>query len=122
MAGPYCATQGGRSPFPPRVMPRIAGSRRIEDREVAVLMGFEGRVGLVLRFLLGTGLRWAEACRARSDHVRGVLLEISSAKSGRVRRVPLSPTLLDEVRGHDGRLVPYAEGSPGQSGSRATKS
>jgi integrase len=27
--------------------------------------------GFVVRFLLGTGLRWAEACRASRDHVRG---------------------------------------------------
>ena len=104
-----------RSPFPPRVMPRIAevAPRRFSDRELAVLARFEGRFGFVLRFLLGTGLRWAEACRAQREHVRGSLLEVSNTKSGRVRRVPLSPALLHEISAYEGALVPYAEGSPG---------
>jgi integrase len=104
-----------RSPFPSRVMPRIAevAPRRLDERELALLTRFEGRFGFALRFLLGTGLRWAEACRARREHVRGALLEVSNTKSGRMRRVPLSPALLEEIRGYEGRLVPYAEGSPG---------
>jgi integrase len=111
-----------RSPFPPRVMPRIAEvpPRAFDDREFALLTSYEGRGGFALRFLLGTGLRWAEACRARREHVRGALLEVSNTKSGRVRRVPLSPALLEEIRGYEGRLVPYAEGSPG-SFSRTVK-
>lgn len=104
-----------RSPFPPRVMPRIQEypPRALDDLEVEVLTGLDGRMGFVLRFLLGTGLRWAEACRARRGHLRGALLEVAHTKSGRMRRVPLSPALLEEVRGCEGRLVPYAEGSPG---------
>ena len=38
---------------------------------------------------------------------------MSQTKSKRVRRVPLSPELLKEVRTRVGRLVPYAIGSPG---------
>lgn len=41
------------------------------------------------------------------------MLVVSRTKSGRVRRVPLAPELLREIRGRVGRLVPYAEGSPG---------
>jgi integrase len=104
-----------RSPFPPRVMPRIAevAPRRFGDLELDVLTQLEGRLGFVLRFLLGTGLRWAEACRACRADVRGSLLEVSNTKSGRVRRVPLAPDLVDAIRGYEGRLVPYAENSPG---------
>jgi integrase len=41
-------------------------------------------------------------------------LEVEHTKSGRVRRVPVpDPALRAEIRGHVGRLVPYAEGSPG---------
>jgi len=104
-----------RSPFPPRVMPKIQEipPRRFDDLEVDVLTSLSGRIGFTLRFLLGTGLRWAEACRTTREHVRGALLEVSQTKSGRMRRVPLSPELLDEIRGFEGRLVPYAEHSPG---------
>lgn len=104
-----------RSPFPPRTMPRIQEypPRALDDDEVDYLSSFGGRRGFVLRFLLGTGLRWAEACRARREHVRGTLLEVAHTKSGRMRRVPLAPELLEEIRGYEGRLVPYAEGSSG---------
>lgn len=104
-----------RSPFPPRVMPKIpeVPPRRLDNLEIEVLTSFEGRMGFVLRFLLGTGLRWGEACRARREHVRGTMLEVSHTKSGRMRRVPLSPALLEEIRGYEGQLVPYAAGSPG---------
>ena len=62
---------------------------------------------------MGTGLRWGELCRAQaSDVERGSLL-VYRTKSGKVRRVPLAEGLLAEVRGHVGRLVPYAAGSPG---------
>ena len=74
-----------RSPFPPRVMPRIAEvpPRGFTAKELAILTSFVGHGGFALRFLLGTGLRWAEACRATRDHVRGLLLEVGNTKSGR---------------------------------------
>ena len=45
--------------------------------------------------------------------MRGALLEVAQTKSTRMRRVPLSPELLEEIRSQDERLVPYAESSPG---------
>jgi integrase len=104
-----------RSPFPARVMPRIpeVPPRGLDEQEVALLAAVPGHAGLVLRLLLGTGLRWAEACRATREHVRGTLLEVANTKSGRLRRVPLSPALLEEVARCEHRLVPYAGGSPG---------
>lgn len=104
-----------RSPFPARVMPRIAEvpPRGFDEAEAARLVAVPGRAGFVLRLLLGTGLRWAEACRATRADVRGALLEVAGSKSGRLRRVPLSTGLRTEIAGHDGRLVPYAAGSPG---------
>jgi integrase len=38
---------------------------------------------------------------------------VQRTKSGKVRRVPLKPELLEELRGRIGRLVPFAKGSPG---------
>ena len=104
-----------RSPFPDRVMPRIPERppRGLSEDECAYLASLPGPGGFVLRLLLGTGLRWAESCRVTRDDVRGSLLEISHTKSGRVRRVPLSPALLEEIRTRVGPLNPFAPGSPG---------
>jgi integrase len=38
---------------------------------------------------------------------------IQRTKSGKVRRVPLEPELVPGLRGRIGRLVPFAERSPG---------
>lgn len=104
-----------RSPFPARVMPRIAEvpPRGFDDLELEVLAALPEPHGFVVRLLLGTGLRWAEACRARRADVRGRLLEVATTKSGRVRRVPLGGALLAEIATRADRLVPYAAGSPG---------
>lgn len=110
-----------RSPFPPRVLPRIAEvpPRGFTTQEIAVLTSFAGHGGFALRFLIGTGLRWAEACRATRDHVRGLLLEVRNTKSGRVRRVPVTVELMAEaeVYGYQ-RFVPYAASSPGSFSRR----
>ena len=109
-----------RSPFPARVMPRIpeVAPRGFEDDEVAALVAIPGIGGAVLRFLLGTGLRWAEACRATKDDVRGALLEVAQTKSGRLRRVPLSPALREEIARGGVRIVPFAPNSPGSFSRR----
>jgi integrase len=104
-----------RSPFPRRVMPRLQERPpdRVTDEEAERLRLLPGPHGFVCRLALGTGLRWGELCRAQaSDVERGCLL-VHQTKSGRMRRVPLNAELLAEVRTHVGRLVPFAEGSPG---------
>ena len=104
-----------RSPFPARAMPRIpeVAPRGFDEREVALLESVPGIGGAVLRFLLGTGLRWAEACRSTQADVRGTLLEVGNTKSGRLRRVPLSATLREEIARGGHRIVPFAPNSPG---------
>lgn len=104
-----------RTPFPRRVMPRVPERlpRGFDDDEVAALVTLPDPWGFVVRLLLGTGLRWAEACRAERAHVRAEWLEVERTKSGRVRRVPLASALLAEVRARRGALVPFAAGSPG---------
>ncbi len=69
--------------------------------------------GFVVRLALGTGLRWGELTRAQASDVEGGMLVVSQTKSGKVRRVPLAPELLREVRGRVGRLVGYSWKSPG---------
>lgn len=104
-----------RSPFPRRVMPRLQEQPpdRLSEAEVARLLAIREPYGFVVRLALGTGLRWGELTRAQASHVEGDMLVVSQTKSGRVRRVPLPPELLRELRSRVGRLVPYATGSPG---------
>lgn len=123
----WCEDSGlvERSPFPRRVMPRLQERPpdRLTDEEAAKIAALEAPYGFVCRLALGTGLRWGELCRAQAADVKRVrvpgsvedqwFVEVSQTKSKRVRRVPLAPGLLAEIRGRVGRLVGYAVGSPG---------
>jgi integrase len=104
-----------RSPFPARVMPRIEESfpDRLSDEEVEAILEIGEPQAFIIRLGLATGLRWGELCRACAEHVRGTVLEVAHTKSRRVRRVPLSPEILGEIRQRRGSLVPYREGSAG---------
>lgn len=121
----WSVSQGllARSPFPDRVMPRIPEQppRGLSELECVELESLPGTGGFVLRLLLGTGLRWAESCRVTRDDLRGELLEVWNTKSGRARRVPLSPALLAEVRMRTGPLNPFAPGSPGSFSRRVRR-
>lgn len=104
-----------RSPFPRRVMPRLQERPpdRLTDDEAETMRGLPEPHGFVCRLTLGTGLRWGELCRALASDIEGGFLLVHKTKSGKVRRVPLSRELHAEVRTHVGRLVPFAELSPG---------
>ena len=114
-----------RSPFPRRVMPRLQEQLpdRLTDEAAALVAALPDPHGFVCRLALGTGLRWGELCRAQASDVKRLrvagsvdeqwYLEVSQTKSKRIRRVPLSPALVREVRMKVGRLVGYAVGSPG---------
>jgi len=100
-----------RSPFPKRVQPRIQERPpdRLSEAAMEALMRLPEPYGFVLRLGLGTGLRWGELVRARSDHVKDGMLVVSQTKSGKVRRVPLghAPELERELRSRVGRLIPF---------------
>jgi len=104
-----------RSPFPRRIMPRIQERPpdRLSDEDAETLKQLPDPHGFVCRLALGTGLRWGELTRAQASDVERGFLVVSKTKSGKVRRVPLAPELLSEVRGHVGRLVPFSNLSPG---------
>jgi integrase len=107
---------GRRSPFVSRkIMPKVQeqAPKGLADAEVATLTSLADPYGFTWRFLLGTGLRWAEACRARTDHVTEGQLQVEFTKGKRVRRIPLGAALLAEIRNHVGLLVPFAENAPG---------
>lgn len=116
----WCEDAGlvNRSPFPRRLMPRIQERPpdRLLEAEIEVLRGLPEPYGFVCRLGLGTGLRWAELTRAQASDLERGFLVVHQTKSGKVRRVPLEPELLAEIRGHVGRLVPFEECSTGSFG------
>jgi integrase len=106
----WCEDSGlsERSVFPRRVLPRIQERPpdRLTDEEVALVCSLEDPYGFICRLLVGTGLRWGEAVRAQAADIQSGCLVVHQTKSGRVRRVPLAPELLAELRGRVGRLIP----------------
>lgn len=104
-----------RSPFPRRLMPRIQERPpdRLTEEEVGAIVSITEPWGFYVRLALGTGLRWSELCRTQASDVQDGCLVVHRTKSGRVRRVPLSPDLRAEVRGRVGRLCPYSTESSG---------
>ena len=113
----WCVESGrlARSPFPHRIMPRIdeAPPDRLSDEEAGAVTRIPEPQAFAVRLALGTGLRWGELCRSRGEDLSGGSLMVHHTKTGRLRRVPLSKRLRSEVETRPGRLVPYAEVSPG---------
>lgn len=92
-------------------MPRL--TERAPDtltrEESAVLRGLPEPHGFVLRFLLGSGLRWGKMVRAQASDIRDGVLLVKKSKSGKVRRVPLTEDVLAECRDRVGRLCPVTD-------------
>lgn len=113
----WCEDAGliDRCPVPRKLLPRIQERPpdRLTDKEVAKLVALQEPYGFVLRFALGTGLRWSELCRSQAGQVQNGALLVAQTKSGKVRRVPLSDALHAETTSRVGRLVPFAASSPG---------
>ena len=99
--------------MPRKLLPRIQERPpdRLSAEEVAKLVALPEPYGFVIRFALGTALRWSELCRAQASHVDAGQLVVSETKSGKLRRVPLSPDLFREVRGKVGLLLPFSSRS-----------
>lgn len=104
-----------RSPFPRRIMPRIQETPpdRLTDDEVDLILAIPEPHAFVVRLGLGTGLRWAEMCRATSAHVDGSMIVVATTKSSKLRRVPVAHDLLMEILSRDGRLAPFSVGGAG---------
>ena len=113
----WCEDTGlvDRSPFPRRIMPRIQEQPpdRLSDAEAEQLRELPEPHGFVSRLALATGLRWGELTRAQASDVERGFLVVHNTKSAKIRRVPLPPEVLAEVRQRVGRLVAYAQLSPG---------
>ncbi len=68
---------------------------------------------------LGTGLRWGELTRVTTSDVQDGVLLVHQTKSTKMRRVPLPPDLLDELKNRVGKLNPPARGAATPSAQRA---
>lgn len=103
------------SPFPRRLMPRIQERPpdRLADHEVAAVVSIPEPYGFLCRLAVGTGLRWGELTRAQAGHFTNGVLVVGQTKSGRIRRVPVSPQLAAEIRTRVGRLIPFSVRSSG---------
>lgn len=112
----WCEDSGliDRRPVPRRLLPRVQERPpdQLRPEEVIALVSLQEPYGFIVRFGLGTGLRWGEMCRSMaSDAERGMLV-VSRTKTGRVRRVPLQADLLAELSRRVGRLVGFPENNP----------
>ena len=102
-----------RAPIPKKLLLRIQERPpdRLTDEEVARLMVLPEPYGLICRLALGTGMRWGELVRATAADVQGGMLVVHQTKSGKIRRVPLSRALRDELRMRVGLLLSIKDGS-----------
>lgn len=114
------------SPWPKRrILPRVAKRPpdRLNDGEVGILVALLEHWGFTLRFLLATGLRWGEACRARRRDIEAKHLLVRKSKSGKPRRVPLSRAILEEIVRQGGDwIVPRQRNAPGGRAERSSSS
>lgn len=99
-----------RSPFPKRLLPRIQERPpdRLTEDEVSRLIAMPEPWGFAIRLGLGTGMRWGEMKRAQATDIVDNAIVVHQTKSGRVRRVPLAPDLIRELRFRVGLLLPVA--------------
>ena len=111
----WCEDTGlvDRSPFPRRVMPRLQERPpdRLTDEEVKKLLMIPEPYAFVVRFGVGAGLRWGEMVRAQSTDVQNGEIVVHQTKSRKVRRVPLAPDLLTELRQRVGKLMSLTDGT-----------
>ncbi len=109
----WCEAEGliTKSPAPRKLLPRIQERPpdRLTNEEVAAVLKIPEPYRFVIQFGLETGLRWGELTRALSRDVHDGVLVVSRTKSGKLRRVPLSPEMCKELRLRVGRLVPMRD-------------
>ena len=102
-----------RAPIPRKLLPRVQERPpdRLTDEEVERILRIPEPHAFICRLGLGTGLRWGELVRASASDVQNGMLIVHRTKSGKMRRVPLSPELLAELRLRVGRLLSIHDGS-----------
>ncbi len=108
-------------PIPRRLLPSLQQEfpDRLSEGEIKKVSSIPDPYGFVVRLALATGLRWGELTRVQVAHVQRGILHVSHTKSGKTRKVPLSPQILAEIRGRVGRLVLFKH--PGEFARRVKK-
>jgi integrase len=108
------------SPFVKGIMPRSEerAPDRLSEGEVEKVRVIPEPWGFVARLGLATGLRWSELCKARAEHLQrtpdGWSLLVPKSKSRKSRSVlVLDGAVVQEIRSHIGKLVPFSEKSSG---------
>jgi integrase len=104
-----------RSPFPRGLMPRVPERRpdRLSEADVKKLLRTPEPYRFTIRLGLATGLRWGELAKTQAKDVENGSVVVLAGKTGKVRRIPLPPDLLGEIRRRVGRLVPFSQTSKG---------
>jgi integrase/recombinase XerD len=99
-------------PIPRKLLPKVGETepRGLSHDEQAKISALEGPLGLACRIMLGTGARWSELCRLTSADLKdGEMVIQGMTKTKKLRRVPVPPALLKELKTHVGKLVPYGD-------------
>lgn len=98
-----------RSPFPKGLMPKIQeqSPKDLNDEQAEAVSAVPGPHGFACRIMLATGIRWGELVKATRQDVQNGCLEVPAPKTGKLRRLPIPPALMAELKGHVGRLVPF---------------
>ena len=111
----WCEDSGliDRAPIPRKLLPRVQERPpdRLTDEEVERILRIPEPYAFICRLGLGTGLRWGELVRASASDVQNGMLIVHRTKSGKMRRVPLSPELQEELRLRVGRLLSIHDSS-----------
>jgi integrase len=101
------------APIPRRLLPRVQDRPpdRLTDEEVERILRIPEPYAFICRLGVGTGLRWGELVRANASDVQNGMLIVHRTKSGKMRRVPLSPELHAELRLRVGPFLKIHDGS-----------
>ncbi len=98
-----------RSPFPKKLLPKPQelAPKALTPEEAAKVAALADPCGLACRVMLGTGVRWGELVALQATDVQDGALQVAAPKTKKLRRVPIPPALLQELRAHVGKLVPF---------------
>jgi integrase len=105
----WCEDTGlvAKAPVPRGLLPKIQERPpdHLTPEEEQAVLSVPEPYRFIVRLGLATGLRWDEMERAQASDVQNGMLVVSHTKSWKVRRVPLPPDLLDEIKHRVGRLL-----------------
>jgi len=114
----WCEDEGyvERTPFPhgrkgSTIMPKVEelAPKALSDADALLVTSILGPVGTACRIMLGTGVRWGELVALQASDVQDGALVFTAPKTGKVRRIPVPPSLLRELNGIEGKLVPFGK-------------